>query len=189
MANRLEDLIRQKLGIPAENAAYNAGDALQAKLAALSQLGTPAQPAQASQPHAAPMAPGMMNPGVDMGALMDAQKRQQQALQQQAQQEALAQQMRDQSEAEFDPSQYKNYPTTPKTAKQDDSYADGGTVGGERFSHLKDMQAKHGKATAELDASKNPEKFMEKMKNPSINGLKGVAFSKGGTVKSNKGKK
>ncbi len=33
-----------------------------------------------------------------------------------------------------------------------------------------------GKATAELDASRNPEAFLKKMKNPSWKNLKGVAF-------------
>lgn len=43
-----------------------------------------------------------------------------------------------------------------------------------RFSKLKKSLAK--KATSEKEASENPEKFLEKMKEPSIKGLKGIAF-------------
>jgi hypothetical protein len=63
-------------------------------------------------------------------------------------------------------------------------YAHGGRVDLKpNFSHLQDMMKKHKKAGSELAASRNPEKFMEKMKNPSIKGLKGVAFNAGGKVK------
>lgn len=67
--------------------------------------------------------------------------------------------------------------------KRPDMHAMGGEVashdpdlGKDRFMHLKDMLSKHKKAKSELEASKNPEKFMEKNKNMSIRGLKGVAF-------------
>jgi hypothetical protein len=40
----------------------------------------------------------------------------------------------------------------------------------------KSMQQPQGKATAELDASRNPMEFIKKNKNMSIGGLKGVAF-------------
>lgn len=43
-----------------------------------------------------------------------------------------------------------------------------------RFGRLRKHWQK--KATAELDASKDPQKFMDSMKNPSIKGTKGVAF-------------
>lgn len=47
----------------------------------------------------------------------------------------------------------------------------------EKFKKIKYLMKKNSKkATAELDASKNPEKFMKKMKNPSIRSLKGIAF-------------
>ena len=61
-------------------------------------------------------------------------------------------------------------------------YAEGGNVT-DKFSHIKEMMNKHKKAGSELEASKNPQKFMEKMKNPSIKGLRRVAFNKGGSVK------
>lgn len=41
---------------------------------------------------------------------------------------------------------------------------------------LKAKQSKYGKATAELDASKNPMKFIKDNKNMSIKKLKGVAI-------------
>lgn len=44
------------------------------------------------------------------------------------------------------------------------------------FKRLKESLKSRGKATAELDASKNPQKFMEQNKNPSIKNNKGVAF-------------
>lgn len=44
----------------------------------------------------------------------------------------------------------------------------------EKYGRLKDLMKK--KAKSELNASKNPEKFMKENKNPSIKGLKGVAF-------------
>lgn len=40
----------------------------------------------------------------------------------------------------------------------------------------KRMVAPEGKATAELDASKNPLEFLKKNKNMSIKGKKGIAF-------------
>jgi hypothetical protein len=46
----------------------------------------------------------------------------------------------------------------------------------QRFSHLKEMLKKHKKANSELEASKNPLKFIQANRNPSIRGLKGVAF-------------
>ncbi len=50
----------------------------------------------------------------------------------------------------------------------------------ERFKKLKKMlnnkQSNYGKATAELDASKNPMKFIADNKNMSIKGRKGVAI-------------
>lgn len=50
----------------------------------------------------------------------------------------------------------------------------------ERFKRLKKMlnnkQPNYGKATAELDASKNPMKFLQDNKNMSLKGKKGVAF-------------
>lgn len=56
-----------------------------------------------------------------------------------------------------------------------------------RFSHLKEMLKRHkkanNKATAELEASKDPMGYIQKMKNPSINGLSGVAMYKGGIVR------
>jgi hypothetical protein len=47
----------------------------------------------------------------------------------------------------------------------------------DKFYRIKKMWGKKGKkATAEKDASKNPKKFMEDNKEPSIKGLKGIAF-------------
>lgn len=46
----------------------------------------------------------------------------------------------------------------------------------DKFKRLKKMLGKGRKATAELDASRNPEKFMRENKNPSIKGLKGIAI-------------
>lgn len=46
------------------------------------------------------------------------------------------------------------------------------------------MLKKHKKAHAELEASKNPMKFIQDNKNMSIKGLRGVAFAKGGIVRS-----
>ena len=46
----------------------------------------------------------------------------------------------------------------------------------QRFKRLRTLLQPSGKATAELEASKDPEKFMKKMKNMSLKGLKGVAF-------------
>lgn len=46
----------------------------------------------------------------------------------------------------------------------------------EKFKKLKTLIQSKGKATAELEASKNPEQFLKKMKNPSWKNLKGVAF-------------
>ena len=43
-----------------------------------------------------------------------------------------------------------------------------------KFKKLKDSLAK--KATAELEASKDPEKFLKKMTNADIRKVKGVAF-------------
>lgn len=40
---------------------------------------------------------------------------------------------------------------------------------------LKAKQSKYGKATAELDASKNPMKFIKDNKNFSLKGKKGIA--------------
>lgn len=51
-----------------------------------------------------------------------------------------------------------------------------------KFSHLKEMLKRYKKASAGLEASRNPMKFIEDNKNPSIKGLRGVAFSRGGTV-------
>lgn len=63
-------------------------------------------------------------------------------------------------------------------------YAMGGDVDLKpKFSHLEDMIKKHKKAGSELEASRNPQKFMEKMKNPSIKGLRGIAMNRGGKVK------
>jgi hypothetical protein len=53
----------------------------------------------------------------------------------------------------------------------------------EKFSKLKKMMGKPKKAMSELEASKDPMGFIEKNKNMSIKGLRGVAFSRGGTVK------
>lgn len=44
------------------------------------------------------------------------------------------------------------------------------------FKETYSRNKKKNKATAELDASKNPEGFLKKNKNPSIKGKKGVAF-------------
>jgi hypothetical protein len=44
----------------------------------------------------------------------------------------------------------------------------------ETYGRLKKMIK--GKANSELKASKNPKKFMEENKEPSIKGLKGIAF-------------
>ena len=46
----------------------------------------------------------------------------------------------------------------------------------ERFKRVKSLIQPKGKATAELDASKDPMKWMETHKNMSIKKLKGVAF-------------
>jgi hypothetical protein len=47
----------------------------------------------------------------------------------------------------------------------------------DNFKKIKGMLKKGGpKATAEKDASNNPEAFMKKMKNPNIKNLKGIAF-------------
>jgi hypothetical protein len=43
-----------------------------------------------------------------------------------------------------------------------------------RFSKVKKSLAK--KATAQKEASENPEKFLEKMTEPSIKNVKGIAF-------------
>jgi hypothetical protein len=45
-----------------------------------------------------------------------------------------------------------------------------------RFRRTKRLLHPEGKATAELDASKNPMKYMETHKNMSIKNKKGVAF-------------
>jgi hypothetical protein len=45
-----------------------------------------------------------------------------------------------------------------------------------RFKRTKKMLQPPGKATAELEASKDPMGFLERNKNMSIRGLKGVAF-------------
>ena len=55
----------------------------------------------------------------------------------------------------------------------------------DKFKKLKGMMSKHVgkktyqhpmKASAELEASKNPDEYMKKMKNPSIRKLKGIAL-------------
>jgi len=51
-----------------------------------------------------------------------------------------------------------------------------------KFSHLKDMMKRHKKASAEIEASNNPIKWMEDHKNMKITG-KGIAFARGGIVK------
>jgi len=52
-----------------------------------------------------------------------------------------------------------------------------------KFKKLKSMVApNYGKAHAELDASKNPMEYYKANAEPSIKGLKGVAFNKGGLV-------
>lgn len=54
-------------------------------------------------------------------------------------------------------------------------YAEGGIVNG--FPQLQGMmQPSYGKATAELDASRDPMDFIRKSKNMSIKGKKGIAF-------------
>lgn len=91
---------------------------------------------------------------------------------QQQYEQNLSKKLRDNAEAEqrsmdslnnFDSSGYKNY-------------AKGGEVKEERFSHLKDMLKKHKRANAEIEASNDPMKFIEKNKNMSIKGRRGVAF-------------
>jgi hypothetical protein len=52
-----------------------------------------------------------------------------------------------------------------------------------RFNALKELMKKHKKANSQIRASANPMKFIQDNKNMSIRGLKGVAFSRGGTVK------
>lgn len=46
----------------------------------------------------------------------------------------------------------------------------------DRFGRIKKLIQPDGKATAELDASKNPMAFMKANKNMSLRGKKGVAF-------------
>lgn len=46
----------------------------------------------------------------------------------------------------------------------------------ERFSKTKKLMQPKGKATAEADASRDPMGFMERNKNMSLKGKKGVAF-------------
>lgn len=47
----------------------------------------------------------------------------------------------------------------------------------DKFKKLKSlMKPNKNKATAGLEASKDPKRFLEKMKEPNINGLKGIAF-------------
>lgn len=65
--------------------------------------------------------------------------------------------------------------------KRPEMHAMGGEVhdpdlGKDRFMHLKSMMKKHKRANSELEASANPQKFMDKMKNPSIKNKKGIAF-------------
>ena len=52
----------------------------------------------------------------------------------------------------------------------------------DKFKKIRKMMNKGGKATAELYASKNPMAWEKAHRNMSIQGLKGVAFYKGGKV-------
>lgn len=45
-----------------------------------------------------------------------------------------------------------------------------------KFKKIKELMGRGQKATAELDASKNPMKYIQTHKNMSIKGLRGVAF-------------
>jgi hypothetical protein len=170
-----EDLIRQKIGLPLQKAAYNAGDVLQAKLAALGQLGNAAAPAATALPSPTPMA------APDIAA----QQKNEAALRQQAASADALQKLRDQRDADFDPNSYTNYPTTPKTPNADEGYAHGGKVADSNplRADMNDPGNKtKDKATAELEASRDPMGFIQKNKNPSIGGLRGVAFARGGLI-------
>jgi hypothetical protein len=68
--------------------------------------------------------------------------------------------------------------------KRPDMHAMGGDVQEKpKFSHLEEMIKKHKKAGSELQASKDPMKFIKDSKNMSIKNKKGVAFKDGGSVK------
>lgn len=51
-----------------------------------------------------------------------------------------------------------------------------------RFKGLNNLMSKNKTASAERDASKNPEAFIEANKEPSMDDLKGIAFADGGSV-------
>lgn len=155
MAN-FEDKIRQRLGIPIEQGAQAAGqsvDDMYAKLLALQAMRRAAMPPQLpSQPVDTTSSSGGM--ATYDKQLSDEDKRRQYEAQQQV--NAI-----NNAEAPIDESQYKQY-------------AEGGTVNG--FQQLQSMmKPSYGKATAELDASKDPLEFIKKNKNMRITG-KGVAF-------------
>ncbi len=70
----------------------------------------------------------------------------------------------------FNPDEYTQYAMGGEVAPHDPE------LGKPKFNHLKEMMKKHRKAKSELQASKDPMKFIQDNKNMSIKGLKGVAF-------------
>ncbi len=86
------------------------------------------------------------------------------------QQNADAGAAQQQNSDNFNPDDYTKYAMGGEVAPHDEH------LGKPKFNHLKDLMKKHRKANSEIEASNNPQKFMDKMKNPSIKGKKGIAF-------------
>ncbi len=176
-----EDIVRQKMGVPLEGAAGTVGqtvDNLYSKMKALGQFGgTQQNPTQQQI-----MGQSNPRPQIDQGpnvlANIEYQRRLEEALKQEIARQTAEQKLQNSLEEPMNESGYKVYP--PVQQKPEEKYAEGGMVHDEkfnqpRFSQLKELQKKHKKAHAELDASKNPMKFIADNKNMSIP-KKGIAF-------------